>query len=357
MKKLTSLLIGCSLGLAGFVMAQQPEEQQTQPPKEHAGKKHAAEGAATGAQQPKTQAPAGHHHQQQGVSQEQNVQAAPNAGHHGHKGQNVSDQPAGQPDMSATASPTGREARKQARQERRAGKNAQTAPNTDAAGAGAATGAAVGAGAATGAAAGAGTSPAPSVGPNNQQNVQTGQANATGGGKKKLDAQKVQQIKQQHASFRAQPRPDRAPAVTFNQSYRIENSERWQGPRYEVFRSYRPQWHDEGWYHQHYTRVELIGGGYYFFNNGYWFPAWGYSPSAQYYAYDGPIYVGHRAVPPDQVIADVQAALQDMGYYTGEVDGLLGPLTRQALTAYQSENGLTVTAVIDEPTLESLQMG
>ena len=70
--------------------------------------------------------------------------------------------------------------------------------------------------------------------------------------------------------------------------------------------------------------------------------------------YDAPIYVGQRAVPPDQVIADVQALLQQMGYYTGEVDGLLGPLTREALTAYQADQGLTTTAVIDQPTLDSL---
>jgi peptidoglycan hydrolase-like protein with peptidoglycan-binding domain len=102
--------------------------------------------------------------------------------------------------------------------------------------------------------------------------------------------------------------------------------------------------------------VELIAGGYYFFNNNYWFPAWGYSPSAQYYAYDGPIYAGHHAEPPDKVIADVQAVLQQMGYYKGEVDGLLGPLTREALTAYQGEQGLAQTATIDEPTLDALGM-
>jgi peptidoglycan hydrolase-like protein with peptidoglycan-binding domain len=45
-----------------------------------------------------------------------------------------------------------------------------------------------------------------------------------------------------------------------------------------------------------------------------------------------------------------------MGYYKGEVDGLLGPLTREALTAYQGEQGLAQTAAIDEPTLDSLGM-
>jgi hypothetical protein len=210
---------------------------------------------------------------------------------------------------------------------------------------------------ATAAATGAATAPnaAASVGPNQQQ---AGQANVAGAGrgKRKLEQQKVQQIRQQHASFRAQPRPDRVPAVTFNQSYRIQGAERWQGPRYEVFRSYRPQRRDAHFYHSHYPRVELIGGGYYYFHNNYWFPAWGYSPQHEYYAYDGPIYAGKRALPPDQVIADVQAALQEMGYYRGEVDGLAGPLTREALAAYQADEGLTPTAAIDEPTLESLGM-
>jgi hypothetical protein len=166
----------------------------------------------------------------------------------------------------------------------------------------------------------------------------------------------VQQIKAQHANFRAQPKPQQVPAVTFNQNYRIQGSDRWQGQQYEVFRSYHPERHDEGWYRSHFGRVELIGGGYYYFNSGYWYPAWGYNPSSEYYAYDGPIYVGQRAEPPDRVIADVQAELQQMGYYKGEVDGLLGPLTREALAAYQTDQGLTTTAAIDEPTLDALGM-
>jgi Putative peptidoglycan binding domain len=166
----------------------------------------------------------------------------------------------------------------------------------------------------------------------------------------------VQQIKGQHTNFRAQAQPQKIKSVTFNQNYRIVNAERWQGPQYEVFRVYQPGWHDSGWYRSNFARVELIGGGYYYFNNGYWYPAWGYDPAAQYYPYDGPIYVGQRAEPPDQVIADVQAALKDMGYYQGEVDGLLGPLTREALTAYQGDHGLYTTAAIDEPTLDALGM-
>jgi len=186
----------------------------------------------------------------------------------------------------------------------------------------------------------------------NRPNPQGNKLNA----QKKPDAQTIQKIKTQHANFRAQPKPDKVPAATFSQNYRISGSEHWQGPQYQVFRSYHPEWHDRGWYHSHFNRIELIGGGYYYWNNGYWYPAWGYDSSAQYYAYDAPIYVGSRAEPPDRVIADVQATLQEMGYYQGEVDGLLGPLTREALTAYQNDHGLYATAVIDEPTLSSLGM-
>ena len=228
----------------------------------------------------------------------------------------------------------------------RAAKTSATPATTPAAATGAVSATPAGAAATT-------ASAAPSVGVAGQQNTQ---ANLAGGKKAKPDPQQVQQIKAQHANFRAQPKPQQVPPVTFNQSYRIQGSDRWQGPQYEVFRSYHPERHDQGWYRSRYNRVELIGGGYYYWNNGYWYPAWGYNPSAEYYAYDGPIYVGQRAEPPDRVIADVQAELQQMGYYQGEVDGLLGPLTRQALAAYQADQGLTTTAAIDEPTLESLGM-
>ena len=200
------------------------------------------------------------------------------------------------------------------------------------------------------AAAGANAGAAPPASAPVQQNAQ---ANA-GAKMKKPAPQQVQQVKSQRANFRAQPKPQQVQPVTFNQNHRIEGSDRWQGQQYEVFRSYHPEWHDAGWYHSHYPNVTLIAGGYYFFNQGYWYPAWGYNASAQYYAYDGPIYVGQRAQPPDQVIAQTQDLLQQMGYYTGEVDGLLGPLTREALAAYQADNGLTATAAIDEPTLDSL---
>ena len=148
------------------------------------------------------------------------------------------------------------------------------------------------------------------------------------------------------------------PAITsvkFRANNQIQGSQNWQGQHYQAFRAYRSQWHDRGWWGQHYSRVGLFGGGWYYWNSGFWYPAWGYDPGYSYYPYDGPIY-GYNNLPPDQVVANVQTALQEQGYYHGEVDGLLGPLTRAAIADYQRDRGLYITSAIDEPTLASLGM-
>ncbi|TMP96063.1 MAG: hypothetical protein E6L07_06310 [Verrucomicrobia bacterium] len=175
---------------------------------------------------------------------------------------------------------------------------------------------------------------------------------ATGAGKAVAAGTKV---KPQHFNLANKPKPEVAPAVTFQQNRHIEGSQNWQGSNYTVFRNYSSEWHDQGWWRQRYNRIVVIGGGAYYWNAGYWYPAWGYDQANSYYPYDGPIY-GYNDLPPDQVIANVQSALQQQGYYHGEVDGLLGPLTRAAVADYQRANGLVETAAIDQPTLESLGM-
>lgn len=148
------------------------------------------------------------------------------------------------------------------------------------------------------------------------------------------------------------PNPN-IPSAQFTENHRITGSENWKGQRYAAFRAYHSEWHDRDWWVSHHPRIVFVFGGWYFWNAGYWCPAWGYAPYA-YYAYDGPIYAGSPAVDPGQVVANVQAALQDQGYYDGEVDGILGPLTRAAIARYQQDQGLYITSAIDEPTLESL---
>ena len=161
-------------------------------------------------------------------------------------------------------------------------------------------------------------------------------------------------FKLQHFNVAKQPNIAKAPPVKFQQGRHIQGSQNWQGQNYAVFRNYHSEWHDQGWWHSHYPRVTFVFGAPYYWNAGYWFPAWGYNPNA-YYAWDGPIYA-YNNLPPDQVIANVQSALQQQGYYRGEVDGSIGPLTRGAIADYQRDHGLYTTSTIDEPTLQSLGM-
>jgi Putative peptidoglycan binding domain len=162
-------------------------------------------------------------------------------------------------------------------------------------------------------------------------------------------------VKPQHFNLAKQPNTARAPAVRFQQGRRIQGSQNWQGQRYAVFRNYKSEWHDQGWWRGHYgNNLTFVFGAPYYWNAGYWFPAWGYNPNA-YYAWDGPIYAYNR-LPPDQVIANVQSALQQQGYYRGDVDGLIGPLTRGAIADYQRDHGLYTTSTIDQPTLQALGM-
>jgi Putative peptidoglycan binding domain len=160
-------------------------------------------------------------------------------------------------------------------------------------------------------------------------------------------------VKPQHFNLAKQPNTAKAPPVKFQQGRRIQGSQNWQGQKYAVFRNYKSEWHDRNWWRGHYgNNLTFVFGAPYYWNAGYWFPAWGYTPNA-YYAWDGPIYA-HNRLPPDQVIANVQAALQQQGYYRGEVDGLIGPLTRGAIADYQRDHGLYTTSTIDQPTLHSL---
>ena len=124
------------------------------------------------------------------------------------------------------------------------------------------------------------------------------------------------------------------------------------GQNYAAFRNYSRSYHDRGWYRSNYPRISFYFGAPYYWDSGYWYPAWGYYPGYTY-EYDGPIY-GYNGLAPDQVVVDVQQRLQREGYYTGPIDGVLGPMTRQAITAYQADHGLAVTSTIDQPTLSTL---
>jgi hypothetical protein len=113
------------------------------------------------------------------------------------------------------------------------------------------------------------------------------------------------------------------------------------------------QRHDRSWWNSHYNRFIIYGGGYYFWNNGWWHPAYGYNPYYNNYVYDGPIF-GYGYASPIDVTVQVQQVLAQQGYYRGPIDGILGPETRNAIAQWQANHGLATTAAIDEQTLYSL---
>lgn len=145
-------------------------------------------------------------------------------------------------------------------------------------------------------------------------------------------------------------------ALNRDQNVRIINywrNDRFRGGDYAAFYNYNRTWHDRNWWVSYYPRVVFVLGGWWYWNTGYWYPAWGYDPYA-WYSYDGPIYTGYAERTPDRIIEDVQLALQQQGYYAGAIDGLLGPQTRGALAAFQSDYGLAITSAVDRPTLQTL---
>src|SRR5438067_11595026 len=115
------------------------------------------------------------------------------------------------------------------------------------------------------------------------------------------------------------------------------------------------QRHDRNWWRHSNYRLVRYGGGYWYWNSGWWYPAYGYDPYYSHYVYDGPIF-GYGYAAPGDVTAQVQRSLAQQGYYYGPIDGILGPGTRSAIERYQIDHGLAVTATIDEQTLATLGM-
>ncbi len=105
---------------------------------------------------------------------------------------------------------------------------------------------------------------------------------------------------------------------------------------------------------RHRGAIVFVCGGWYYWHANYWFPAWGYYPNAVY-AYDGPIYA-YNDLALTRLSPNVQAALQELGYYQGPINDYIDSATRAAIANYQRDRGLYATSAIDEPTLVALGM-
>ncbi len=63
-----------------------------------------------------------------------------------------------------------------------------------------------------------------------------------------------------------------------------------------------------------------------------------------------------EVAPSEQTIVAVQKELAKLGYYHGQIDGLVGPETRKAISWFQSVDKLSITGRIDDRTLKALQI-
>jgi peptidoglycan hydrolase-like protein with peptidoglycan-binding domain len=64
-----------------------------------------------------------------------------------------------------------------------------------------------------------------------------------------------------------------------------------------------------------------------------------------------------RQVVGDPMVKNVQETLKELNFYGGEVDGLFGPNTREAIEAYQAKMGMAVTGRVDDSLLDQLGTG
>lgn len=64
-----------------------------------------------------------------------------------------------------------------------------------------------------------------------------------------------------------------------------------------------------------------------------------------------------RQAVGDPTVKEVQETLRDLNFYGGEVDGLFGPNTREAIEAYQAKMGMAVTGTVDDSLLDQLDTG
>src|SRR5690242_21257474 len=110
--------------------------------------------------------------------------------------------------------------------------------------------------------------------------------------------------------------------------------------------------HGKNWWRRHCAAIIFFDWGWWGWYDGWWYPAWGYDPYSNY-EYNQPIY-GANGLEPDQIVAGVQAKLQQLGYYTYAIDGKMGPHTQSAIARFQRDHRMSITSGIDQPTLTSL---
>lgn len=69
------------------------------------------------------------------------------------------------------------------------------------------------------------------------------------------------------------------------------------------------------------------------------------------------MHTGQQAGVSRNAVKQAQQKLQSEGLYKGQIDGIEGPETKQALEQFQQKNGLQQTGMLDHQTLSALMSG
>ena len=67
-----------------------------------------------------------------------------------------------------------------------------------------------------------------------------------------------------------------------------------------------------------------------------------------------PPQAGQQAQAPTSQVSQAQQQLRQQGYDVGQVDGKLGPKTKQALREFQQDKGLSASGQLDQQTAQAL---
>jgi hypothetical protein len=144
-------------------------------------------------------------------------------------------------------------------------------------------------------------------------------------------------------------------------------NQRFPGLRNHVVARHEANWHND-WDRR---RAHFDHGRFFVFVDGFWcglddgFFPWDYLPyyPDDYYPYDyntnlDPYDYNGTTYNPGSADAGtvqaVQTQLFNLGYYSGSIDGVFGPTTRDAVAKYQIANHLNVTGSLSPDTLTSL---
>ena len=97
-----------------------------------------------------------------------------------------------------------------------------------------------------------------------------------------------------------------------------------------------------------------------FFDYSHAYYPWEYCGYAPYYGwYYDPSYYSDRPIYESghSLAVEVQETLATEGFYSGPIDGIVGPGTRAAIRRYQARAGLPVTGLIDRRLIDSMGLG